>query len=170
MKSLLFDPPSSLSAELNTMKIPAQKEVVFALDKNQDWLKELLFELNADAPGMPAEIAFGQTTLNLELKLSRKSNAEFNEYILLDVKLDALFFTQCVKTLTLMKDDLSFEFKACFIDISFEKQDEYEDLTEFYIDNEMRDLYYYEKRLINLCEVIREQIFLNKNPYPTRKQ
>lgn len=170
MKPLHFDPPKALSAQLNTMKIPAQKEVEFELDKNQDWVKELLFELNADAPGMPAEVAFGQTALNLSLKISRRNNAEFNEYILLDAKIEALFFTQCVKSLTLMKDDLNFELKACFIDTSFEKQDEYEDLTEFYIDNEMRDLYYYEKRVIDLSEVIREQIFLNKNPYPTRKQ
>ena len=55
---------------------------------------------------------------------------------------------------------------AVFIDSHFEEDDGLGDEITLFYDESERDLYYFEKNLIDFLPVIHEYIFLNRNPYP----
>lgn len=147
---------------------PMNKDHDYFLDKSIDWLAELLKELNENTSQLPEEELLKRSRLDVNLNVKKCFKPQMGEYLLVKGKIDAAFFTDCVRTLTLMKDEVNVEFQCCLLDKALESDDQYNDQIEIYTDNELFDLYYYERRKVDLKELIHEQIYLNKNPYPTR--
>lgn len=150
-------------------KLPMNKEVFIQLTKDCEWVDELLSELHENTSGLPKAEMNKRSILNIELKLTKKYHSKLGEYLLVGCQLELEFFTNCVKTLGIMKDRLELGFKACFINEEFENDEMYSDQIEIYMDNDMWDLHFYNKRDVDLKEAIHEQIYLNKNAYPTRE-
>ena len=169
MKAQNQGPLNQLNSPMNIAKLHANSFVDYQLGKEQDWVKELLIELNDKASALPQEMKLDQTRLDIDLEIMRKFKGEFGEYVLCRGTIDAVFFTECVKSLATMKDSFQCEFKAAFLDSSFATKPEYEELTESYFDNDVYDLYYFDRRMVDLKEMLHEVIWLNVNPYPTRE-
>ena len=168
MKAQNQAPLNLLKSPINIAKLPANSFMDYQLTKQQDWVKELLIELNEKASALPEEMKLDQTRLDIDLEIQRRFKGEFGEYVLCRGSIEAVFFTECVKSLATMKDSVECEFKAAFLDSSFARKPEYEELTESYFDNDVYDLYYFERRMVDLKEMLHEVIWLNVNPYPTR--
>ena len=65
-----------------------------------------------------------------------------------------------------MMDSIDAEVRACFIDEEMKKRFEMEDELSVFVDEGEYDLYFFQNDKIDLFEIFREYIFLNKNPYP----
>lgn len=167
-RDVLLDPPHSLPNPVNISKLPLNQELEFQLNKELSWLGEILDEINQQANGVPGPVAFAQTSIDLKIKLIRRHNHDLQEHLILVGELSIQYFTNCVKTMALMKDQIELNLNSCFISKGFEDSEEYKDQTEIFIDQELRELYFFDKRQIELSEMIREQFYLNKNPYPVR--
>lgn len=157
---------NSISGQVNLAKLALNQSYSFNLNKEQDWVKELLMELNQDVNLLPPEMYLMHTNLNISLNLQKKYNNEVREYLIATGKVDAVYRTQCVRTLKEMPEELNFEFKVCFLDESLAQEPEYKDQTEAYVDNGIYELYFYKRRHVDLKEMLHENIVLNKNPYP----
>lgn len=164
----MINPPLQLSSPINLSKLPMAKELEFKLTKEQDWLESLLNQLNSQASGIPAEVALKQSDIQLELNLTRYHTHKLSEYLVVTGHFETIYFTNCVKSMSLMKEPLDFSINACFIGREFETEEEYQDQTEIYTQGQVRELYFFEKRKIDLSEMIHEQIALQQNPYPQR--
>jgi uncharacterized protein len=98
--------------------------------------------------------------------MTKKDKPEMGEYLLVKGTIEATYATECVRTLKPMKVDLDVPFKVCFIDQSMAETELFKDLDETYVDNEVYEIYFYDKRTINFRDMIHEQIFLHVDPYP----
>lgn len=151
---------------INVSKMPLNRAEEIEYTKEDDWVRELLLELNENAKEQSPEYYLEQTILNINVKITKKYTPEMGEYLLLTGRLYAEYYTSCVRTLREMTGHMDVQIKAAIIDKSFADTPEFEELTEIFIDQDIYELYYYEKRKADLKELIHEQLFLHLEPYP----
>lgn len=158
--------PKNIDGKLNVSKFPLNSKQTYVLDKESPWVKSILMELNENAESKLPEEYLEDSTLNLTLNIEKKYKGTYGEYLILDAVIDTTFFTQCVRTLNEMQDQLHTELKGCVIDDIHEKSDELEDQVDIFMDNDVYELHFYSHRIANIREIIHEQIYLNINQYP----
>jgi uncharacterized protein len=159
---------NSLKGMINITRLPLNTTEHFELNKDVQWVKELLQELNENATTKDATDYLHNSYLNIDLKITKKFKGTLGEYVLVEGKVESEYFTECIRTLDEMTDDLEFEFKAVFIDDIHESEPEYHEETELYLDNDMYELFYYKNRGADLKEMVHELIFLHINQYPIK--
>lgn len=147
--------------------VPVSQTQDFDLGVNVPWVKDLLIELNENVVEKSPEDYLNETSISIKLELRKKHNHSIGEYLLIKGQVNADFITECVKTLMPMKDSVSLEFRSCYIDIQFESEPEYAELTEMYMDDDVYELYFYEKRRADIKEMLHEMIYLNIDQYPS---
>jgi uncharacterized protein len=155
-----------VSAQINLLKLPTNNIFEFTLDESMDWIDEILTELNENATEKSPEEYKQETSLKIVGEISKKNKAELGEYVTFKGKVSGEYVTECVRTLKPMKINLDFDLKICFIDEALAKTELYEDVDETYVENDVYQVYFYQKRSIDLKETLHEQIFLNVEPYP----
>jgi uncharacterized protein len=155
-----------IGAEINLLKLAANNTLDFEFEQDTDWIREMLLELNENATDKKPEEWLKETTLVAFGEMTKKDKPEMGEYLLVKGTIEATYATECVRTLKPMKVDLDVPFKVCFIDQSMAETELFKDLDETYVDNEVYEIYFYDKRTINFRDMIHEQIFLHVDPYP----
>lgn len=155
-----------VSAQISLLKLPTNNSYEFTLDESTDWIGEFQRELNENASEKTPEEYKKETSLKFSGEITKKNKPELGEYVALKGHISGQYVTECVRTLKPMKMDLNFDLKICFIDESLAKTELYEDVDETYVDNDVYQVYFYQKRTIDLRETLHEQIFLNVEPYP----
>lgn len=157
---------TTLDKIVNLAKMTPDKVFKYELNQSQDWVRDLLMELNEKCNSRDAEAYLGETELNIKITLKKLNNATFGPVLVAKGEIKAEFVTECVRTLEEMKDHMETEFKAAFIENIYAEEEEYAEMDELFIDNDVHELHYYELNKANLQEMIHEEIFLNINPYP----
>lgn len=156
-----------IAGQINISKIPIDSNTQFDLDHNTDWVQELLIELNSTASDTSEEEKLSNTELKIQIDIEKKFSAEFGEYIIIKATVAGNYLTECVKTLKTMGEIVHLEFNSCLISNEHKDDEQYADQTEIFANQELRELYFYSKGLIDVKELVHEQIFLNINAYPT---
>ena len=159
---------TKLQEKLNIIKFPLNATKFYKLDQTCDWAKSLLVELNEKADEKSTEEKLSKTDISIELEIKKFYKSQYGEYIIVNVQFSSHYLTQCVRTLEEMEDSLHFEVNTCFLDKQHEKREEFEDQMEIYEDNQLNELYFFDKGFADLKEMIHEQIFLNINQYPVK--
>lgn len=157
---------TSLEPKVNLTKLASDQTYKYELNQSQDWVRELLAELNEKCNSRNPEDYLGETDIKITLELKKVNNATFGPVLLAKGKVEAEFMTECVRTLDEMKDQVEAEFKAAFIENVFADDEEFAEQDELFIDNEVHELHYYELNRANIQEMLHEEIYLNINPYP----
>jgi uncharacterized protein len=157
---------NKVAAQINLIKLPANTKYEFDLDQSTDWVKDILIELNENATEKSPEEYLEETSLFISGEIEKKNKPEMSEYLLVSGTIEADYVTECVRTLKPMKVELNVPFKICFLDESLATTELYSDQDETYVDNDIYELYFYNKRTVNFQEMIHEQVFLNYEQYP----
>jgi len=76
------------------------------------------------------------------------------------------YVTECVRTLKPMTVQMDVPFKIIFVDESLATTELFEGIDETYVENDVYEIYFYNKRSVDFQEMLHEQIFLNYNQYP----
>ena len=132
-------------------------------EKSTPWVAELLSELEEEVD--PATKSAG-SFLRFRGVLEKRHTGTYDDFLLLNGELEGSFDTLCVSTGQTMKDTFEIDIHAVFLQKQLEKTLELEDEIDLYIEDEEYDLYYYERRQVDLKAALHEYIYLNKNPYP----
>lgn len=156
----------SLDSKVNLAKLAPGQSYSYELNQSTEWVRELLMELNEKANSRNPEDYLGESDLRINLTLKKLSNATFGPVLVVKGTVETEYFTECVRTLEEMKEQMELEFKAAFIENIYAEEDEYSEMDELFIDNEVCELHYYELNKANIKEMLHEEIFLNINPYP----
>lgn len=156
----------ALGPVINIAKIPSHQSEDFFITKDEEWVKELLIELNSNATDRTPEMYLMKSFLDIKLNIKKKFKGSLGEFVLIRGHLNVEFMTSCVRTLKEMKDYIDVEFKACVIDSIHKDKPEYEEVIEIFEDNDVFDLYFYDNRTLDIRSIIHEQIYLNVNEYP----
>ena len=151
---------------LTIPKFPIDSAQEYSLTKEQPWIKDILLELNENADTKLPEEYLEDSFIDAEIKIEKKFKQAYGEYIILTGTVKTEYFTQCVRTLNEMKDNLEVEFKACYLDNVYEENEELQDQVDIYMDGDVYELYFYEKKMADIKLLIHEQIYLNYNQYP----
>jgi uncharacterized protein len=151
---------------INIAKLAVDQEHEIELDKSQDWVCELLRELNEKANSHPDEYYIANSSLNVKMKYKRVSSPTFGDTLCAWGTVETNFFTECVRTLQEMNDSLTCDFIICFVENHFAEDQDYEDQTEVFINNDIHDMHFYELNKADLKEMLHEVIYLNINQYP----
>jgi uncharacterized metal-binding protein YceD (DUF177 family) len=157
---------NKIAAQINLIKIPANNEFDFSFDQNTDWIKEILVELNENATDKSPEEYLQETSFSLTGTLEKKNKPELGEFLLVDGFISTTYVTECVRTLKPMSVNLEIPFKVCFLEQALETSEMFHETDETWIENEVYQIYYYDKRMVAFKEMIHEQVFLNYNQYP----
>lgn len=155
-----------IGAQISLLKLAANQTMDFEFDQDTDWMKEMLVELNENATDKSPEEWLKETTLVAFGEITKKDKPDMGEYLLVKGTIEATYATECVRTLKPMKKDLDVPFKVCFIDQAMAETELLKDLDETWVDNEVYEIYFYDKRTIEFKEMIHEQIFLHVDQYP----
>lgn len=159
---------NSLKGLINISKLPLNTTQEFDVNKDVDWVKALLVELNENATTKDSNDYLQNSFLNINLKVTKKFKGSLGEYVLVEGHVETEYFTECIRTLEEMTEELDFEFKAAFIDDLHKSEPEYEEETEIYLDNDLHELYFYNNRTCDLKEMVHELIYLYINQYPIK--
>lgn len=157
---------NTLQNKVNLTKYAPDRKYEYELDQTQDWVQELLMELNEKATSRNPEDYLGETHINIRMTVKKVNNSTFGPVLLVKGSVESEFVTECVRTLEEMKDQVEAEFKAAFVENIFAEEEEYQDQDELFIDNDVYEMHYYELNKADVKEMIHEAIFLHINPYP----
>ncbi len=159
---------TKMQEKLNIVKFPLNATKYYELDKSCDWVRALLLELNEKADEKKPEEYLANTDIKIQMEIKKLFKSQYGEFLIINLQFSSHYVTQCVRTLEEMEDSLHFEVNSCFLDREYEKLEEFEDQMEIYEDNQLNELYFYEKGFVDVKEMIHEQIFLNINQYPVK--
>lgn len=162
----MTDTENRLNATLNINKFPTNQTRFYELDKSQDWMTQILTELNEKASDKSDQEKLDQTSIECHLSVTKKQKAHMGNYLVVTGNFKAEFLTECVRTLEEMRDTVETEIKACFVPRYLETEESFQDQTEVFEQDQMLELYFYDKGDIQLSEMIHEQVYLNVNQYP----
>lgn len=155
-----------VGSQINLIKLPANNPVLFDLDQETDWVKEFLLEMNENATfKTPAEL-LNETFLSISGEYVKKNRQDMGEYLIVKGMIKASYATECVRTLKPMTVEIEVPLKICFVDESLATTELFNEMDETFVENDVFELYFYNKRTVEFAEMIHEQIFLNYNQYP----
>jgi uncharacterized metal-binding protein YceD (DUF177 family) len=157
---------NKVAAQINLIKLPLNTRFEFELDSDTDWVKSILMELNEKATEKTPEAYLEETSLYISGEIEKKSKNDMGEFLIVEAQIEAQYAAECVRTLKPMQVDLDFTIKICFIDESLATSELFADADETYVENDVYELYFYNKRTVNFRDMIHEQLFLNYNQYP----
>ena len=155
-----------VSAKINLVKIPANNPIAFDLDKSVDWIKEFLIEMNENATEKSPSDYLEETSLVIQGEIEKKNRTDLGEFLLASGTIKATYATECVRTLRPMSIKMEVPFKVVFLDESLATSELFADIDETYVENDVYEIYFYNKRTVDLQEMLHEQIFLNYEQYP----
>jgi uncharacterized metal-binding protein YceD (DUF177 family) len=155
-----------VAEKINLIKIPANSPILFELDETTDWVKEFLLEMNENATEKTPEAYLEETSLFISGEIEKKNKPDMGEFLLVKGTIEADYVTECVRTLRPMTKQLDVDFKIAFIDESLATTELFADIDETYVENDVYEIYFYNKRTVDFSEMIHEQIFLNYDQYP----
>jgi hypothetical protein len=159
--------PRPLGPKVSLLKIPQNALLDVKLSHPESsWLTDLLKEMNEKASYAPVDILLKSTGLEVDLRLQKKSTNEYGLFLLIEGKIQALYATECVKTLRPMKEELSVEFAAACLDKEISESEEFADSGEFFWNQRMWEIYPTQNNNVDLFEILHEQIYLHYNMYP----
>jgi hypothetical protein len=136
-------------------------------DENTPWVAGLLSELEESLED-DFDPAVAKTPSYFKLKgvLEKKHNGTYDDFLLFTGEFQTLYNTHCVSSGASMKEELCVDVCALFLEKRLEKELELEEETEIFYDDREYDLYYFDKRQVDLKTMVHEYLYLNINPYP----
>lgn len=155
-----------VGAKINLIKLPANNVIPFELDKETDWVRDFLKEMNENATEKSPEAYLEETSIFISGEMEKKNKPDLGEFLLVKGTIEADYATECVRTLKPMTVQFDVPFKVIFIDESLATSELFAEIDETYVENDVYDIYFYNKRTVDLQEMLHEQIFLNYNQYP----
>lgn len=155
-----------VGAKINLIKLPANNPILFELDQETDWVKEFLMEMNENATEKTPEEYLEDTSIFISGEMEKKNKPDMGEFLLVKGTIEADYVTECVRTLKPMTVQLDVPFKIIFVDESLATSELFAEIDETYVENDVYEIYFYNKRTVDLQEMLHEQIFLNYDQYP----
>lgn len=157
----------SLPAELGLLKLPLNVELEFEMtEETEEWVKNILIEMNENAHDKTPSENLEETYLHVSGTMIKKFNNENGEYLLMKVRIQTEYNTECVRTLRPMTESLDLDFKVCFVNETLAETEMYKEIDETYLDGDVYEIYFYSKKTAPIQEMVHEQIYLNYNQYP----
>lgn len=155
-----------IAPKINLIKLAANNPLTFELDQETDWVRDFLIELNENATEKTPEAYLEDTSIFISGEIEKKNKLDMGEFLLVRGTVEVDYVTECVRTLSPMTVQLDVPFKVVFIDQELASSELFEGIDETYVENDVYEIYFYEKRTVNFQEMLHEQIFLNYNQYP----
>ena len=155
-----------VAAKINLIKLPSNNPISFELDADTDWVREFLLEMNENATEKSPEEYLNETSIFISGEMEKKNKTDLGEFLLIKGTIEVDYATECVRTLKPMTIQLDVPFKVIFVDESLASSELFAEIDETYVENDVYEIYFYNKRTVDLQEMLHEQIFLNYNQYP----
>lgn len=152
---------------INIMLFKFDDVIELELDHDSSWARKLLLELNEQASELSDEEKINQSSIKIDLKITKTRDHQWDDLLTAQASFYAEYKTHCVKSLELMTDSLRFDLDFCFINQSFETDEQLAEQTEIYIGSQNYELYFFKNNLANVAESIHEHAFLNLNQFPS---
>ena len=147
----------TLEAKLNLIKFPTNTALTYELDENVMWVQNLLREMNETATDKKPDEWLLETSLHIQIELTKKFKNEYGEYLLAKGNFQCTFATESVRTLNPVKETMDVDFKACFLHEPLLKTEEFEDIDE----NDLlydKEVVYYDKIITEIKETIKNEL------------
>lgn len=142
------------------------EDVELKVDQSTPWIGKLLQELEDEIDPSDFE-GFPESTMNFDGHIKKGTGGKFGEYFALSGKLLAKYRTLDVKTGQPMQADLDIDLHLCCIEDESKDKFELEEELVIYLGEEEYDLFFFDGKKIDVAEIFREMIFLEKEEYPT---
>jgi hypothetical protein len=149
---------------LKQLKLDIPREI--KLDGQTKWMNNFLEELNEEVDEADRASRTDLMEIYFDGELLLRHQDRLGEYVLFDGHLFASFLTNCVRTGEVMNDKIDCQISLVLLDEDIKDRFSLADEVDYDIEGENRDLYFYEHGRFAFAEIIRENLFLNKNPYP----
>jgi uncharacterized metal-binding protein YceD (DUF177 family) len=126
--------------------------------------------MNENASEKSPEEYLNETSIFISGEMEKKNKTDLGEFLLVKGTIEVDYATECVRTLKPMTIQLDVPFKVIFVDESLASSELFAEIDETYVENDVYEIYFYNKRTVDFQEMLHEQIFLNYNllSYPNQ--
>lgn len=158
-----------LPSSLKFNKLPMDNSLEFELDNSNEWMAELLHELALKTLSPDSDEITGphpESYINLKLQLTRRHNGTYRDHVVVNGEMEVRYHSYCVRCLEPMELTFDHNFAACYIPQDLEESPEYAEATHLFCDDQELELYFHEKGMINLKELVHEHLFLMIDEFP----
>lgn len=159
-------PPIFNGSKISLLKLAQNQEFLFKLDTSLPWMQTLLEELNSNLDEESLAQIVDKGSLSADISIKKKLDDSLQENLIFHGNVETTFHTHCVRCLDPMKQTLQVDIKACFLPRELMNRPEYQDQITIYAFNEELELYFYQKKEVDLEEFFREQLYLNVDTIP----
>lgn len=156
-----------MKSEFNISELGKQGGIELSLDENTPWLKDLLDELCEGLTVDDYEQGEEIPSISFEGLIKKEQDDKVKDFVILEGQLNVLFYTLCVKSGTVITDQIEASIDAAFIHSAMKEQMGLDDEVDIFLLNKEFELYYLEKGKADIKPVLSELAFVNKNPYPS---
>jgi len=148
----------------------ADQYIEIDVDHSVEWMRNILSELQEDVAGelRKAPELLEKTSLSFQGDLQKRANSFWRDHALLVGDLKARFWTQCIKSGELLLEKIDLDIQAIFINEAIKKSKNLEETDTLMVESYEYDLYFYQSSVVKISDVLHEQLFLNKEPYPIK--
>jgi hypothetical protein len=154
---------------ITVSKLPFGAGHPISLSKDSSWMK-IILENQCISDALPEQSLLDESCYILfDATVTKTSKPYLKEMIVLEGELKCKYQTLCVNSLEKMHEEIMIDLKACFISSSYKNSPEYESEIDISHKEDLYDLYFHEKNIIDLKEVLSSYLILNMNPYPKLK-
>lgn len=128
------------------------------------WLQEAMDKITSDFD--KSEFPENCESLDVSIKVKKDSEGIFGEYLWAEGSASGQYYANCIKCLKDIPQSFDTEFKGVFINSRLEKDPDFEELDEVYINGQMANIYFHERGKANISDIIKEVVFLAVDHYP----
>jgi uncharacterized protein len=161
-----------MSEQIQELKNPKLKVTSFNPDERYlydvdsgkvEWPLPIISELEVD---LNDEETLEKSSIKAQLQMLRKVEKPFGDHLIIRGKVQVRYTAPCVRCLRPTLQKAESKISAAYLHPSLEKQPEFEELTAIFSDSSELDLYFHEKGVVDLEELIHEHIFMSVDPLP----
>lgn len=136
------------------------KKILNFHSREESWMKLLLEEISHH-PLPPGNDPL-RPVLTFSGSLTLTQHSFFNENLIVEGELSIQFYDQCTRTGDIFLNSMNIMIDAIFI----KDHPDYRELTELEVQGKCYELYFFKKNKVDLCPLLREFLYMNKDPYP----
>ena len=135
----------------------------YTFSKKQEWAKESINHLEKE---QLAEDEYTESTIRGNLSLKKLDHPFYDTIVLSEGRVKGEFQVPCSRCLLPADQKFDLQFNSAFINDSFEKNEELEDMTFLHGESQYELFFMDKKKQLNLALMIQEQLGINLAPFP----
>jgi hypothetical protein len=150
----------------NLAKLPLNTPEALWVDNTQDWMGAILDEMNEGFDQSEREEV--KSFMRFKGEIHKVNDPRMEEVVIIKGELSARICAICGRSGDLIGDEIDIQINAALLEQQIIQKRQLEEEVNVWVQNEEYDLFTYEQNKVDIVPMLKEYVYMNKNPYPMK--